>query len=203
MRIVMLVEGQTEKVFLPHLRAFLMPRLAGRMPRLEPLPYDGRIPKQDKLKAAVRRLLRDRQRAADAVIALTDVYTGSDDFADAADAKRKMREWVGDEPRFYPHAAQYDFEAWLLPYWDRIQTLAKTQRPPFARQPEQVDHGRPPAHRLQELFRQSPRGRHYVKTRDAGRILRDQDLMVAVNACPELKALVNTILTVCDGKSLP
>lgn len=31
----------------------------------------------------------------------------------AADAKQKMREWVGTEPRFFPHAACHDFEAWL------------------------------------------------------------------------------------------
>jgi hypothetical protein len=31
---------------------------------------------------------------------LTDVYTGTSDFKDAADAKAKMRKWVGEEKRF-------------------------------------------------------------------------------------------------------
>ena len=202
MRIVLIVEGQTEKVFLPHLRAFLEPRLVGKMPRLVPHLYDGRIPKGDSLKATVRRLLRDIQHPTDAVIALTDVYTGSADFSDADDAKNKMKEWVGNEPRFFPHAAQHDFEAWLLPYWDRIKQLSKTTRPPIAGPPEQVNHQQPPAHRLGEIFRLSPQGRHYVKTRDAGRILREQDLMVAINACPELKKMVNTILTLCGSDAL-
>ena len=35
MRIAMIVEGQTERVFLPYLRAFLQQRLPGRMPRLD------------------------------------------------------------------------------------------------------------------------------------------------------------------------
>ena len=58
------------------------------------------------------------------MIALTDVYTGNRDFQDAEDAKEKMREWVGENPRFFPHAAQFEFEAWLLPFWTTIQRLA-------------------------------------------------------------------------------
>ena len=52
----------------------------------------------------------------------------------------------------------------------------------------------PPAHHLQEVFSKAGRGQAYVKTRDADRILRGQDLLVAANACPELKAFLNTIL---------
>src|SRR5437879_992942 len=109
--------------FKDHLRAFLQPKLAGRMPRLEFSPHNGRIPKEDKLRRLVEGLLSIGKTPSDAVIALTDVYTGTGDFVDAADAKAKMRQWVGDNNRFYPHVAQYDFEAWLLPYWDDIQRI--------------------------------------------------------------------------------
>ena len=37
------------------------------------------------------RIIFEGRKPADAVIALTDVYTGTDDFTDAADAKAKMR----------------------------------------------------------------------------------------------------------------
>src|ERR1700719_2733301 len=94
LRIAVICEGQTERVFMPHVRAFLAPRLPGKMPKLDPVPQDGRIPKGDKLKGLVRLLLRDSKTPADAVIALTDVYTGRNDFADAADAKKKMLTWV-------------------------------------------------------------------------------------------------------------
>lgn len=129
MKISIIVEGETERVFMPALRGFLKPRLPGRMPRLDTLPYNGRIPKEDKLKRVVGKLLQGRNQA-DHVIALTDVYTGTKppDFQDAADAKAKMRQWVGTEPRFHPHAAQYDFEAWLLPYWPTIQNWRATTR---------------------------------------------------------------------------
>ena len=149
----------------------------------------------------VARLLSGKS-AADAVIALTDVYTGSQDFADAQDAKQKMQAWVGDEPRFYPHVALHDFEAWLLPYWSDIQKIAGSSRAPPGPNPEAVNHGKPPAHRLQEVFRTGSKGKTYVKPRDAARILRDQDLTVAARACPELKEFLNTLLNLCKADEI-
>ena len=99
MRIAILVEGKTERAFRPYLLLYLQKRLAGRMPKLDFMPYDGRIPTGDKLKRVVENLLNDKKQPADAVIALTDVYTGSvpPEFPTAEAAKQKMREWVGAE----------------------------------------------------------------------------------------------------------
>lgn len=200
MKIVLIVEGKTERAFVPYLRAFLEKRLAGSMPSLDVVPYNGRIPTGDKLKRVVMRLLQGKS-PADCVIALTDVYTGSHppDFIDAADAKKKMRQWVGTEPRFHPHAAQHDFEAWLLPYWDTIQKLARHTKSAPGRAPEQVNHSTPPAYHIKEIFRIGDCRDDYVKPRDAARILRENDLSVAISKCPELKSFINTILT-CSGK---
>ena len=49
MRITVLIEGKTERAFMSKLREFLHPRLPGRMPKLDPMPFDGRIPKEGKL----------------------------------------------------------------------------------------------------------------------------------------------------------
>src|ERR1700730_4878246 len=89
MKITILVEGRTEQAFKPHLVTFLSPRLVGNMPRLDMFPYKGRIPMGDDLRSKVEILLSGRQ-PSDAVIALTDVYTGTNDFLNAADAKVKM-----------------------------------------------------------------------------------------------------------------
>ena len=204
MKIALIVEGKTEKAFLPVLRDFLKNHLAGRLPNIDVVPYDGRIPTGDKLKRVVTDLLTCR-RPADHVIALTDVYTGSrlPDFQDAADAKRKMSQWVGNEPRFHPHAAQYDFEAWLLPYWPTIQRLADHNRAAPTGNPETINHNNPPAHRLREIFEIGHCRDSYIKPRDAGRILHDNGLTVAVDQCAELKALVNTIISVCGGAAIP
>lgn len=204
MKISIIVEGKTEKAFLPHLRDFLKTRLAGNMPKLDILPYDQRIPKDDKLKRVVENLLRGKS-PADHVIALTDVYTGTNppDFLDANDAKNKMSKWVGSEPRFHPHAAQYDFEAWLLPYWSTIQRLAKHNKAAPGGNPETVNHDNPPSFRIKEIFEIGKCRDSYVKPRDANRILQENDLLTAINHCSELKALINTILSICGRPLIP
>ena len=161
-------------------------------------PYHGRIPTGEDLRRKIENLLSGSQ-PSDAVIALTDVYTGTNDFLDAADAKAKMRQWAGPCVPFYPHVAQYDFEAWLLPYWDEIQKLTGHNRkaPPGA--PESVDHNHPPSQHLREIFRIGTRREYYSKPRDANRILRNRDLAIAAAQCPELKAFLNTILTLSGG----
>jgi len=201
MKIAILVEGKTEMAFRPHLRAFLVGRLADKMPRLILRKYDGRIPKDRKLRTTVENLLGGPDQA-DAVIALTDVYTGTNDFADAADAKAKMRTWVGQNIRFHPHVALHDFEAWLLPYWSEIQKLAKHNKNAPQGLPESVNHNRPPSYHIKEIFEVGKSRDSYIKVRDANRILTKQDLSISAAACPELKAFLNTILTLSGGQPL-
>jgi hypothetical protein len=200
MRIAILVEGKTEKAFMPSLRNFLSSRLQ-QMPQLDSKPYNGRIPKKDKLRRVVENYLTIDNY--DAVIALTDVYTGTNDFIDAADAKKQMREWVGDNRRFYPHAASYDFEAWLLPFWSTIQKLAKHNKSAPSGKPEQVNHNKPPSKHIKEIFERGKCRDSYVKPRDAKRILEGKNLMDAAVVCPELKEFLNTILTLCEGELIP
>ena len=196
------MEGRTEIAFRPHLVAFLGRRLVGKMPRLDMFKYDGRIPKREKLRRIVTNLLRHGKSRADAVIALTDVYTGTQDFSDAQDAKTKMRSWVGENDLFFPHAAQHDFEAWLLPFWSDIQRLAGHNRAAPSGPPESVDHQHPPSYHIQEVFRAGTCRDDYSKPRDANRILSGKDLTVAAASCPELKAFLNTILTLSGGEPI-
>lgn len=198
MKIAILVEGATEKAFKPFLQEFLKSRLEQRMPRLRFVTFDGRIPKGDKLKRQVENLLTGTD-AYDAVIALTDVYTGTNDFVDAPDAKSKMKAWVGNNPKFHPHAAQYDFEAWLLPFWSTIKQLAGHNKSAPSGVPEQVNHNNPPSKHIKEIFELGKR-RSYSKTRDAKKILEQNNLIVSVQACPQLKAFINTILALCEGE---
>ncbi len=205
MKIVILVEGETELAFKQILRKFLTRSLAGNMPKLHFRSQFGGLPTHDKLKRLVHRELDDRKSPADAVIALTDVYTGSQPplFETAEIAKQKLNQWVGNDPRFYPHVALHDFEAWLLPYWEKIRQLAKSDRQVPGNDPERVNHSNPPAYRIKEIFRIGKCGQHYSKVRDTPRILRGEDLMIAINACPELKAFVNRIVSLAGGQSIP
>lgn len=198
-RIAIVVEGATETTFKPAIRRFLETTLAGTMPRMDFVPQDGRLPKGPALRRLVQNLLRDH----DGVVALTDVYTGTipPDFKDAADAKRRMREWVGQEPRFYPHAAQFEAEAWLLPYWPRIQAIAGSTHPPPSGSPENVNHDQPPARLLNAVFQGGTKRRRYSKLRDGAAILRDQDIGVAAAVCAELRAFLDTLRAISAGAS--
>jgi hypothetical protein len=196
-KIAIILEGKTETAFMPILRNFLKSRLQ-QMPKLDPKPQNGRIPKKDHLKRLVENLLG--KDGFDAVIALTDVYTGTKDFQDAADAKAQMKKWVGDNPKFYPHAASHDFEAWLLPFWSKIQQISGGNKAVPSGSPELVNHTNPPSKRIEEIFEQGKR-RSYKKARDAKSILDGEDLMDAAVACPELKAFLHTIVvSLCGGK---
>ena len=204
MRIVILVEGKTESAFRPHLIKYFETRLQGAMPKLDFHPYDGRIPTNDKLKRIVMNHLGGKY-PADHVIALTDVYTGTNppDFLNATDAKEKMRVWVGPDARFHPHVALHDFEAWLLPYWTTIQNLAKHNKTAPSGIPESVNHNKPPSYHLKEIFEAGKCRDSYIKPRDANRILSDNDLSAAIDQCPELKSLINTILSACNETTIP
>jgi hypothetical protein len=199
MEILILVEGRTEDAFSTVLRDFLSPRLPNNMPNLDFLPYNGRIPTAEKLKRAVENGLRRHE----AVIALTDVYTGTKDFKDANDAKHQMRQWVGNEPKFYPHVALHDFEAWLIPYWSTIQKLAGHNKAKPSDNPEQLNHNKPPSYYVKEIYEAGTRRKSYRKPRDGINILKGQDLLISANACPELKAFLNTILRLSGGELIP
>lgn len=77
MIITVLIEGKTEQAFKPYLLEFLKRRLDRRMPKLDFFPCQGRVYKEHKLRRAVENLLRNGPVPRDAVIALTDVYTGT------------------------------------------------------------------------------------------------------------------------------
>ena len=200
--IALLVEGETEVAFLPAIRSFLAARLTGAMPRLQPRPQRGRLPTGEKLKRMVENLLEGLD-GCDYVVALTDVHTGTREFADAADAIEKMRRWVGPNPRFHAHAAQHDVEAWLLPYWPKIQKLSGSTRTCPAGPPESVNHGNPPSRRIMEAYRTGARKRAYKKQVDGAKILEGEDLGIAARRCPELKAFLDTIIhVICGGKKI-
>jgi hypothetical protein len=204
-KITILVEGRTEEAFEKHLRKYLKQILPpGNMPKLDFFPYHGLIPRGDELKRKVFVLLNSKN-SSDHVIALTDVYTGEKPpcFANASDAKTKLRNWVGNESRFHPHAAQYDFEAWLLPYWATIKRLARHNKTVPSGNPELINHNNPPSKHIEEIFRIGNCSRDYSKPRDRDRILRENDLSVAIAKCSELKAFINTILSICRGQEIP
>ncbi|OHC76476.1 MAG: hypothetical protein A3G18_12905 [Rhodospirillales bacterium RIFCSPLOWO2_12_FULL_58_28] len=94
-----------------------------------------------------------------------------------------------------------DFQVQVLD-WLTIQKLAGHNSTVPAGHPETVNHNKPPAYHIREIFEKGQCRDSYVKPRDAGRILRKNDLSVAINQCTELKKMVNTIISVCGGTTI-
>jgi hypothetical protein len=197
--VVLLVEGETETALKGKLKAFLdeQAEAEGR-PKVALRTRDIMTLNRSKLRRRVSLELRDPRVTA--VVGLIDVYPN---FISADDARQFLRSAVGDEPRFYAHAAQYDVEAWLLPYWDFICKRLGVQRARPGTNPEEVNRDHPPSKRLNELYRIAKPSRKYVKPIEMAAILRNQDLTVAANQCPELKSLLNTLLTFGNLTLLP
>jgi len=194
LRIVLLVEGKTETALKEVLKAFLDRRAeAEGKPKvgLRTKPMDTGLLKPERVRDQVVMSLRDPEVVC--VIGLVDVHPH---FSSAREAKDRLQQVVGQEPIFHPHAAQYEVEAWLLPYWEDICRRLKLARHPPGPHPEQVNHQTPPSQHLATLYRAA--SRFYDKPRDAKAILQGKDLTVAANQCPEFKAFLNTLLT-CAG----
>lgn len=199
MTIVLLVEGDTEIALKEHLKAFLDGRAeAEGKPRVRLEPKDIVTQGRDKLRRRVA--LELGKPSVSAVVGLVDVYPK---FHSAAEAKTYLAE-AADDPRFFAHAAQFDVEAWLLPYWNDICGRVGVRRSSPAGDPETVDHINPPAHRLQALYRLSkPAPRKYAKATEMHAILRGKDLAASATRCPEFKAFLNTLLTLGGLEPLP
>lgn len=204
--IVVLCEGATEKGLKEALKVFLdgeCVRAGKDRMRLTLVPTNGgsELLKADRLSALVNRHLS--RPGVVGVIGLVDVVAPGvrTRFANAAEAIATLRSLMQSEPRFHPHAAQHDVEAWLLPYWaTACRKVNRQQRAPGA-SPEAVNHGHPPSYHLNELYRLA--GKRYDKPRDAAAILRGQDLRVAANACPQFKAFLNTLLDLSGCPQIP
>ena len=191
---MLLVEGQTETALKRVLKCFLDRRAAAEgRPNVALRTKDIMTLNEGKLRGRIRLELRDPRVTA--VVGLVDVYPN---FASADAAKEYLRRAAGDERRFYAHAAQYEVEAWLLPYWEAICKRVGVHHTSPGLHPEQVDLHRPPSQHLAELYRLARPPRKYVKTIEMSAILRDKDLTVAANQCPEFKALLNTLLALGD-----
>lgn len=191
MTVVLLAEGDTERALKAPFKDFLDQQAA-----IEGIPRTRLVtrPRIEVNPEKLRRQVILELEAPDvtAVVGLVDVFPR---FADAGGAKSWLKQSVDDAPPFYAHAAQFDVEAWLLPYWDDIYLRIGVQKRRPGAHPERVNGQNPPAYRLAELYQLAkPKPRKYNKPIEMRAILMGKDLTVSANACPEFKAFLNTLL---------
>lgn len=197
MKIIMLSEGKTERVcgiafkrFVDeHCRAAEIPRVS-----LVVKPFDGPVTNCERIRRRVSHYVKDNEVVG--VILLTDVYP---EFKDATEAKQRLRDCVSGEhysDKIHTHAAQYEFEAWLLPFWDDIARRLGVRAKTPGSNPEQVNDQSPPSDRLNDLYARAHR--KYQKAVEAPKILRRHRIEEAAEKCPELRSLLETLTTLCD-----
>lgn len=190
MKIIIFCEGRSERALRSCLSEYVQNHDSSlRRTGIDTRPLNGPVIRK-KLGRLVQ-LALDKQDVV-GVIALTDVYPN---YGDANDAKDTLRRQVTNRSRaerFRAHAAQYDLEAWLLPFWDEIAKKlgVKMKRP--GTKPEHVNGNKPPSHHFQELYRRA--GDKYDKVIDGAKWLTADRLEKSSAECPELKAFLDSLV---------
>ena len=197
MKIVLLCEGRTEKAlqkeFKRHLDAYAHMRNGPRV-GLAVLPVEHRV---DNCVELVRRLNHHAKQAdVLGVVALADVYPCYTSAEEVKEALRRCVEGSPHQDRFHAHAAQFEVEAWLLPFWEDIAKRLEVKAKPPGAKPEEVDSEKPPSRHLKELFARARE--KYEKPIDAAKILNGR-IEKAAEHCPQLKSLLETLCRLCDA----
>jgi hypothetical protein len=201
-KIVVLCEGKTEAAIKNGLRE-VVHRRTGQVDRIgiKTIQLKGHM-HGEKFMRLAQRYLEDAENIG--VVALTDVYPN---HKDAIDAKTKLKELVANlagVDKFRPHAAQYEIEAWLMPFWDEVaRDLGVNKKKPGAN-PEEINNEKPPSKHLQELFGlcKQPKTK-YEKVIDGPKWLTADRLEQAAKSCPELKAFLNSLIEFAGGEIIP
>lgn len=194
MKIVVICEGDSEEALKHVLRKFVQ-RGAAKRVGVDTLPLDG--PTLRKKLARVVKLSLAR-RGVVGVVALTDVHP---DFSNAEDAKAALYRYSGQNMKtgqFRAHAAKFELEAWLMPFWNEIaKSLGVRAKKPGAR-PEDINNEKPPSIHLSDLYRRA--NSKYLKAVHVAKWLTADNLETAAEQCPELRAFLNSLLEFAQAK---
>jgi hypothetical protein len=194
-KLILYVEGDTEKEVLPQfLRRWVDPRLENKV-RIAPVNLDG---VSNYIKEFANRAQLDL-RAADVLgcIGIIDLYGSGLPYPNGTIeakyewAKEELEKQVRD-PRFRQHFAVHETEAWLLSE-PQIFPPDIASHLPKSPTPERVNFQDPPSHRLKDLYWQRL-GKRYKKPIEGSRLFQKLDPEVACARCPYLKLLLEDIV---------
>jgi len=197
-RVVLICEGATEAAIRIGLREFVHARAKST----QRLGITMSSLKGPTIRTKLQTIVRNHFEESDVigVVALTDVYPNHKDATVAKDALRRFAGTEAKREAFKVHAAQFEIEAWILPFWDEIARSLRIDAKPPGANPEQVNGQKPPSHHLKELYRRA--GRDFDKVIDGPKWLTGDRLTEAAKACPELKSFLNSLLEFADAERL-
>ncbi len=198
MKVVVLCEGKTEAALRTALAGFVNRHATDARGGIATKPVPGKLAGQ-KFRTQVR--LNCAQSDVLGVIGLTDVYGVFESGAQAKQALQETIAGIGNAEKFRPHVAQFELEAWLMPFWDEIAATLRVKVKKPGGRPEEIDKQKPPSRHLKELFRRAKKD--YDKVRYASKWLTADRLEIAAQSCPELKAFLNALLELAGAELLP
>lgn len=202
MKIILLVEGETEKKVLP---GFLQRWLAGKV---DPLPAikavntngcDNHIKE-----CATRARLYFKEPDVLAVFGLLDLHGPKNipahctSIKDKCDHLRQSLEKEVNSPKFKQHFAVHELEAWLLSDPTIFPPEVQRAFPAKTARPESVNSMEPPSTLLARLYRNKT-NHEYKKTTHGTVLFSKLDPEVARAKCPALAALLTDLLAVAQN----
>jgi len=198
MKIVVICEGATEAALMQGLRDFVQSRAVHeKRVGVSSRSLDGPTIRR-KLDRVARNLLE--QDDVVGVVALSDVHPYYKNAKETKDALRRCAGSADKNPNFRAHAAQFEVEAWILPFWDEIAKHLSVNAASPGANPEQVNGQKPPSHHFKELYRRAKR--EFDKVLDGPRWLKSERLASAAGHCPELKSFLNSLLELAGADKL-
>ena len=200
MKLVLFVEGATERASLPDLfKRWLDPRLGQRL-GFRVVRFEGWRHYYDEIARKVALNLSGKA-GADVVggVGLLDLY-GPTFYPGHTTASAERYAWAKEHleqrvghPRFRQHFAVHETEAWLLAQPELLAPEVGRALPGRTALPETVNFDEPPARLLERLYRQKI-GRPYRKVIDGASLFRSLSPEKAAERCPNLRRLLEDML---------
>lgn len=207
MKIVLFVEGHTEKKALPEfLKLWLDSKLSARI-GIKTVRFEGWSEYYRDIAKKVHLNLSGRA-GADVVgaVGLLDLYGPTfypKDKSAAADryawAKDHLEKAV-NHPQFRQHFAIHETEAWLLSDPTILPRPVAAALPGRAAKPETVNFDEPPAKLLERLYKEKLH-KGYKKVIDGANLFADLKPEVAYGKCPSLQRLMDDMLQLAGGSA--
>lgn len=204
MKIVLFVEGHTEKALPEFLKRWLDPRLPQPI-GIKPVRFEGWRDFYDEISKKVELNLTGKAgKDVVGAVGVLDLYGPTIYPVDKTTAHERYAwgkqhlEAKVSHPRYRQHFAVHETEAWLLSSPSILPAEVRAALPGKCAKPETVNFDTPPAKLLDRLYRDRLR-RGYRKVIDGTNLFRALDPSVAYEKCSHLKLLLDDMLAMASG----
>jgi Domain of unknown function (DUF4276) len=197
-KLVLLVEGYTERKAIPEFLKRWLDQQLGKPVGIQTVRFDGWQHLVRDAAQKTKMLMEAPKSDVIAVIGPLDLY-GPNFYPPNKVSADERYEWAKqkleadvDHPRYRQFFAVHETEAWLLSD-SRICPRELQASVKAIQKPETVNFDEPPAKLLEKLYYQKYK-RSYGKVTQGSNLFRKLDPLDAYNKCPSLQALLDEML---------